>query len=137
MKLKIKNIQHIGIPITNLDQSEKFYESLGFTTVMTSTFIHNGEQGQVKMMKSGKIIMELYQMPEVELKEIRSRKNGHIDHIAFDVAEDIDKLFKKLKNTGFSIDENEPVFLPFWANGCKYFNLIGPDGERLEFCKIL
>jgi lactoylglutathione lyase len=27
--------------------------------------------------------------------------------------------------------------LPFWKNGCKYFNITGPDGERLEFNQIL
>ena len=24
-----------------------------------------------------------------------------------------------------------------WKNGCKYFNVLGPDGERLEFNQIL
>ena len=73
---------------------------------------------------------------ENELKEIRTRKNGHIDHIAFDVA-DIDTTFAVLKNNGYSIDEPNPIFLAFWERGCKYFNLIGPDGERLEFNQIL
>jgi len=29
------------------------------------------------------------------------------------------------------------VYLPFWEKGCKYFYILGPDGERLEFCEIL
>lgn len=59
-------------------------------------------------MKLNEMIIELYQMPEKELLEIRNRSNGHIDHIAFDV-DDIEE----------------------------YFNLAGPDGERLEFNQIL
>jgi lactoylglutathione lyase len=88
------------------------------------------------MMKLDEMIIELYQMPERELTEIRSRKNGHIAHIAFDV-DDIDTTFQMLKNNGCSVIEQQPVFLAFWKSGCKYFNITGPDGERLEFNQIL
>ncbi|MES2519344.1 MAG: VOC family protein [Bacteroidota bacterium] len=134
--MNIKKIQHIGIPVTNLERSESFYKRLGFEDIMSSTFEHNKEKGNVKMMKSGEVILEIYQMPESELTEIRQRKNGHIDHVAFDV-DDIDKTFESLKKANFTILEPQPVFLPFWKNGCKYFNIVGPDGERLEFNQIL
>ncbi len=49
MAIKISKIQHIGIPVTNLKQSEAFYESLGFSNVMTSNFTHKGEEGKVAM----------------------------------------------------------------------------------------
>ena len=103
---------------------------------MHSSFDYNGGKGKVAMMKLNEIIIELYQMPENELKEIRERKNGHIDHIAFDV-DDIEETFKKLKQASFNILEETPVFLSFWKKGCKYFNITGPDGERLEFNQIL
>jgi lactoylglutathione lyase len=136
MNFKITKIQHIGIPVTDLKKSEAFYETLGFENVMTSTFIHKGEEGRVSMMQSGDVIIEIYQMPELELDEIRRRQNGHVDHIAFDV-DDIDAVFSELKSKHFTIVEEAPVFLPFWKHGCKYFNMIGPDGERLEFNQIL
>jgi lactoylglutathione lyase len=136
MELNIKHIQHVGIPVTDINRSVIFYESLGFKNVMDSSFMHNGDKGLVVMMKSGEVIIELYQMPEQELKEIRKRSNGHIDHIAFDV-EDVAAVFSTLKNTSFTILEEAPVFLPFWKNGCKYFNITGPDGERLEFNQII
>lgn len=136
MNLHLQRIQHIGIPVTDLSRSEAFYASLGFKNVMASTFQYNGAEGQVAMMQSGEIIIEIYQMPESELAEIRQRRDGHVDHIAFDVA-DIDLTFDTLKKTNFTILEEAPVFLPFWKNGCKYFNIKGPDGERLEFNQIL
>jgi lactoylglutathione lyase len=136
MDLKIKHIQHIGIPVTDLAVSEKFYESLGFINVMKATFDYNDQKGNVAMMKQNDIIIELYQMPPAALGEIRDRKNGHIDHIAFDV-DDIDLAYNSLKNSGFNMLEQKPVFLNFWKNGCKYFNITGPDGERLEFNQIL
>ena len=136
MNLHLKRIQHIGIPVTDLSRSEEFYQSLGFENVMASSFRYNGDEGRVAMMRSGDIIVEIYQMPDNELSEIRQRKDGHIDHIAFDVA-DIDLAFETLKQANFNIIEEVPVFLPFWKNGCKYFNITGPDGERLEFNQIL
>lgn len=136
MNFKITNIQHIGIPVTDLKKSEAFYEKLGFANVMTSSFDYNGGKGNVAMIQSGTFIIEIYQMPEAELAAIRQRKDGHVDHIAFDVG-DIDEAFENLKNADFNVIEEQPVFLPFWKNGCKYFNIKGPDGERLEFNQIL
>jgi catechol 2,3-dioxygenase-like lactoylglutathione lyase family enzyme len=134
--MKINGFQHLGIPVTSISHSESFYSKLGFKNVMSSHFDHNGSQGKVAMMKSGDMIIEIYQFPERELQEIKRRKDGHIDHIAFDV-DDINETYHVLKENGFTIIETEPVFLPFWKKGCKYFNIIGPDGERLEFNQIL
>jgi lactoylglutathione lyase len=88
------------------------------------------------MMKYGDVMIELYQLPERELSGIKNRTDGHIDHIAFDVP-DIDETFSTLKDAGYTILEETPVLLHFWKNGCKYFNILGPDGERLEFNQVL
>jgi len=42
-----------------------------------------------------------------------------------------------IENKSFHIVEESPIFLPFRQNGCKYFNILGPDGERLGFNQIL
>ena len=137
MDLKINHIQHIGIPVSNILKSIGFYEKFGFTNVMPSTFEIEGEKGGiVAMMKRDSIILELYQMPASYLTEIKNRKDGHIDHIAFDV-DDIELAFTTIKENHFTILEKEPVFLNFWNKGCKYFNVLGPDGERLEFNEII
>lgn len=136
INLTINSLQHIGLPVTDMNRSVSFYESLGFRKTMEAPFMHNGDTGTAVMMKRDAIIMELYQMPEKELADIRQRKDGHIDHIAFDVP-NIDDTFFTLKSAGYQIIESEPVFLAFWKNGCKYFNMRGPDGEVLEFNQIL
>ena len=132
LDLKINHLQHIGIPVTEINRSQLFYESLGFTCVMENTFIHEGSEGQVVMMKYKDIILELYQMPILS----KDKKDGIIDHIAFDVS-NIEETFSALKEAGFFPIEKDPVFLPFWEKGCKYFYILGPDGERLEFCQII
>ena len=75
MNLKLNHIQHIGVPVTNIQASEAFYERLGFKNVMATTFQYNGGMGNVAMMKRDAMIIELYQMPEAELAAIRNRKN--------------------------------------------------------------
>jgi len=136
MNLKINHLQHIGLPVADLQISKSFYERLGFKMVMSSTFNYESKPGNVAMMELGEIIIELYQMPEPELSEVKKRTDGRIDHIAFDV-DDIEETFLLLKKEGFSIVEEKPVYLNFWESGCKYFNITGPGGERLEFCQIL
>ncbi|HZK95696.1 MAG TPA: VOC family protein [Prolixibacteraceae bacterium] len=129
-------LQHVGIPVTDAVVSEDFYRSLGFSKAMLSPFQDDGKTGTCVMMKNGAVIIELYQLPDHKLKEIRNRKDGHIDHITFDV-NDIELAYSTLKNGSFHVIEEAPVFLPFWENGCKYFNILGPDGERLEFNQLL
>lgn len=135
MNFAINRIQHIGIPVTDIIVSESFYKKLGFIKVMITEFDHHGGKGVVAMMERAEMIIELYELPSDELVEIKNRKDGHVDHIAFDV-DDIDQAFIELKSAAFHIVEEAPLFLPFWKNGCRYFNIIGPDGERLEFNQI-
>lgn len=132
----IHKIQHVGIPAHNLEISIPFYERLGFENVMESPFEFDGGYGTCVMMKNHEVIVELYQMPEKQLAEIKQRKNGHVDHFAIDVS-DVDVAFDTLKKAGFEILETTPTFLPFWKNGTRFFNVKGPSGETIEFNQIL
>jgi len=132
----IRRLQHIGLPVTSLAASTAFYQRLGFTVAMRSTFPHPEGTGHVAMLQLADITLELYEFPAAALPEVRARRDGHLDHIAFDVP-DIDAAFAALTAAGLTPLEPAPVFLPFWTNGCRYFNILGPDGERLEFNQIL
>jgi len=131
-----RGIQHLGIPVTNLEQSVSFYNKLGFNRVLAAQVPEPSGIIQVAMMKRDNVIVELYQLTGEELEELRSRSDGHIDHVAFDV-KDIDLAFSEIEAAGFETIEDSPVFLDFWDNGCKYFAIRGPDGEKLEFNQIL
>ena len=132
----IHKIQHIGIPAHDLEISIPFYERLGFENVMESPFEFDGGYGTCVMMKNHEVIVELYQLPEKQLAEIKQRKNGHVDHFAIDVS-DVDLAFDTLKKAGFEMLESTPTFLPFWKNGTRFFNVKGPSGETIEFNQIL
>lgn len=132
----IHRLQHIGIPVHQMDLSIYFYSRLGFEKVMESTFNFEGGIGTCVMMKNNEVMVELYQMPSEQLAEILNRKRGQIDHFAIDV-KDVDLAFLTLKQAGFEILENEPTYLNFWKNGTRFFNLKGPSGEIIEFNQIL
>ncbi len=132
----IHRIQHIGIPAHDLEVSIPFYERLGFENVMESPFEFDGGFGTCVMMKNHEVIVELYQMPEKQLAEIKKRTNGHVDHFAIDVT-DVDHAYETLKKAGFEILEETPAFLQFWKNGTRFFNVKGPSGEIIEFNQIL
>lgn len=136
LKLNITGLQHIGIPVTDLNTSIEFYQKLGFSNVMKAPFDFNDDQGMCVMMQSGNLVIELYQLPPDALAAIKTRKDGHIDHIAFNVT-DVDETFAILEREGYTILEDRPRFLQFWKNGCRFFNILGPDGERLEFNQML
>lgn len=136
VSLSLKAIQHVGIPVTDIKVSEKFYTDLGFKNVMQANFQYNNETGTCIMMQQGDIVIEIYQMPGKELPGIAARKDGHVDHVAFDVS-NIDETFFILKTSGYTIVEDAPVFLKFWNKGCRFFNILGPDNERLEFNQVL
>ncbi|ASO04149.1 VOC family protein [Arenibacter algicola] len=131
-------LQHLGLPVSNLEASIAFYRSLGFKRIMASQVDVPEENDTilVAMMEQKGVIIELYQVTRKEMDELRSRKDGHVDHIAFDVA-DVDKAFHELKEAGFTMVEEKPVFLDFWEKGCKYFAIRGLDGEKLEFNQIM
>jgi catechol 2,3-dioxygenase-like lactoylglutathione lyase family enzyme len=128
--------QHLGIPVTDIARSKEFYERLGFREVMSAELPEGKESVKVAMMDFDGFVIELYQLTGKDQPGIRARGDGHIDHIALNVR-DIGKAFHELKAAGLTIVEKEPVFLPFWEKGIKYFNLLGPDGERVEFSEKL
>lgn len=131
----ITGIQHVGIPVSDLEESVEFYESLGFETVMKSEIKEEDGSVHVAMVKLADIILELYQQYGEKVKETIMKKDGYIDHIALNV-NNIDQVFQVLKYNGFQTIESSPVFLNFWDNGCKYFTIRGPMGEKIEFNEI-
>lgn len=132
----VQGFQHLGLPVTDIDRSEAFYRQLGFKTVMRTDLPAQDDAVRVIMMELKGFVMELYQLVGDELAEVRGRVDGHIDHIALDV-QDIERAFEEIRASELTILEDAPVFLPFWDKGVKYFNVRGPDGERVEFNQMI
>ena len=99
---------------------------------MTAELPHENGAIQVMMMALNDFVLELYQLPGEALEEVRARRDGPIDHFALNVM-DIDRAFAEVQAAGLEPLEDAPVFLPFWEKGVRYFNVRGPDGEKVEF----
>jgi lactoylglutathione lyase len=138
LQCNFRGVQHLGIPVTDLEISVKFYTRLGFKRILAAAVEVPEENDRltVAFMEQKGIVIELYQVTLIARKELVTRGDGHVDHIAFDVA-DADQAFKELREAGFEIIEDKPVLLDFWERGCKYFTVRGPGGEKLEFNQIL
>ena len=137
LKGNLRGLQHIGLPVTNLERSKAFYAGLGFVEVMRTDLPRASEAVQVAMMHHEGLTIELYQLEEEERQEIARRSDGHLDHIALDVI-DIEQAYQEIRTAGLEIlEEPAPVFLPFWEKGVRFFTVRGPDGEKVEFNQIL
>lgn len=137
LKGNLRGLQHLGLPVTNLERSKTFYAELGFVEVMRTSLPRASEAVQVAMMRHEDLTIELYQLEPEERQEIARRSDGHIDHIALDVV-DIEDAYEEVCAAGLEIlEQDAPVFLPFWEHGVRYFTIRGPDGEKVEFNQIL
>ena len=74
LKDLINHLQHIGIPVTDIAVSEAFYNQLGFSKVMQSTFDEEGESGTCIMLKNKNLILELYQLPDKKTQRNQGTK---------------------------------------------------------------
>jgi len=135
-KKNLSGWNHLGIPVTAIERSKSFYRQFGFTEIMYAEIPVDGDTVKATMMQKDDFIVELYQLVGDELAEIGTRKDGHIDHIALNVV-DIEKAYAELQAVGMEIIEDAPVYIDFWDKGCKYFNIRGPDGEKIEFNQII
>ena len=126
IKERIKGMQHIGLPTNDMKATIAFYESLGFE--IATRHINNGED--VVFLTLGNVCIETYENCQAV------GIHGAIDHICLDV-DDIEKTWEEAKALGLNFIDTEINFLPFWANGVRFFNVLGPNGEKVEFGQIL
>lgn len=118
----ITGLQHIGVPTKDMEKTIEFYETFGFTIDWRTK---EGDKDNVCFLKNGSCVIEAYVVEESAMK------NGAVDHIAMNVT-DLDTMYEYATSKGYESIEG-PNFLPFYANGVRYFIILGPNHEKLEF----
>ena len=126
IKERIRGMQHIGLPTNDMKATIAFYESLGFEIATR----HDNGGVDVVFLTLGNVCVETYENGQ------SVGIHGAIDHICLDV-DDIEKTWEEAKALGLNFIDSEINFLPFWANGVRFFNVLGPNGEKVEFGQIL
>ena len=117
-------VQHIGVPTNDIAKTIAFYETLGFVNEHQAD--NNGEK--VAFLKLGDMVIETYQNG----KAVGAA--GAVDHIAINVT-DVEEARRIADEMGLNVIEADQ--LPFFANGVKYFTILGPNNEKLEFNQYL
>lgn len=122
---------HIGVATTDVETDAQWYQDkLGYKVI--GKFL--GLSGNnVYFLQNGEIVYELFQ-PKVGVPEA---VRGKIDHIAF-ASENIEDDYHYCVENGYTITTNGIEQIPvLWERGVRFFKVMSPTGEQIEFCQIL
>lgn len=117
-------LQHIGLPTNDIERTIRFYAALGFEVAHRAD--NKGED--VAFLRLGDLTIETYQNFKA------AGVNGAWDHVAINVT---DVAQARLLADALGLDVIEEGELPFWDNGVKYFTVLGPNHEKVEFNQYL
>lgn len=123
----VDGIQHVGIPAVNLDDTMAFYDKLGFD--VAGLFDNAGNR--CAFLQLGNLIIETWE------GDPTAQVDGAINHISLNTT-DIESAFKAVKELGATLLDDQIQSIPtFWAHGIRFFNIQGPNHEKIEFCEKL
>ena len=120
---------HIGLATPCIEETVKWYmDVLGFQLIGSFT-TPAGEP--VRFLQNGSIVYEIFQ----PIGGVAAP--GKIDHFSFD-SEDIEADYAYCLEKGYEFEEEGIHEIPtFWAHGVRYFKIMSPSGEPVEFCQVL
>lgn len=128
--IKNRNMGHIGLATNDLEKDVQWYiDVLGFEVLGK---FKNGED-TVYFLKNCDVVYEIYPANPPLSPEV----SGKIDHYSFD-SKDIEADYKYCVEHGYEICTDGIEGIPtFFENGVRYFKILSPTGEQLEFCQVL
>lgn len=124
----VTGVQHVGVPTNDIEKTIEFYQGLGFQMALRT--VNEAANEQVAFLQLENLMVETYQ------NGCAVGKPGAIDHIALDVM-NIEPVFDEIKAGGYDMLDEEIQFLPFWEHGVRFFTIMGPNGEKIEFSQKL
>ena len=119
----VTGIQHLGVPTGDLNRTIEFYQGLGFELIWQNP-------GEVAFLQNGTLVIETYAV------DAPAMKSGAIDHVALNV-QDIEAAWSDAQACGYETEDKSINFLPFFERGVKFFTIIGPNREKVEFNQYL
>ena len=124
-----RKLGHIGLGVNDIEATVAWYvDVLGFE-VIGSFESPAGEP--IRFLKSGDLVYEIY-TPNGGVAT-----PGKIDHLCFESAE-IEADYAFCKAQGYTFEAEGIQSLPtVWENGVRFFKIMSPCGEAVEFCQVL
>jgi len=130
----MRELDHIGIAVKNLDEAIKFYRDvLGLELVEVEEVPE--EKVKIVMFKAGSVYIELLQglSEDSAISKYIAKRGEGIHHIAIRV-EDVDALTKELKEKGVRVVYEEPKLV---SGGKRKINFIHPKATHGVLLEIL
>lgn len=127
--IKNRKMGHIGLAVNDLEASVQWYcDVLGFE-VIGSFVCPDGTQ--VRFLQMGDIVYEIFQPIG------GAAAPGKIDHFCLE-STDIEADYAYCVAQGYTFEEEGIQSIPtFWEKGIKYFKIMSPTGEAVEYCQVL
>ena len=93
MSVDVKGLAHIGLFVSDIEKSKKFYQDLlGFKIACESTMTDdNGDTGYICFIQKGSMMVELLQVPGKQFDA-----DGKFQHVAMEV-DDIEAAVADLR----------------------------------------
>ena len=131
-KTGLSGWSHLALKVENLERTEAFYGKMGFQ-VRSKGYLPTPE-GDIRIhyLEKCGFVMEVLEMTGSGLEELKQRKEGRLDHIALRVR-DIREAFDGARKNGYPLLNHTIQELPLLEKGIRFFFVIGPDGEKVEF----
>lgn len=123
-KSMIQGQAHLGLPTRDVEKTIQFYSRLGFEIDW------QGRPDQSVFLKNGDCVIETY------AAEHTADADGSWDHVALS-APDIEAAYEYVRSLGFEALEGKICELPFYEHGVRYFTIMGPNHEKVEFSQKL
>ena len=120
-------LSHIGLPTADVEQTVNFMSSSAFGFSGASTA---ARESHTVFMECGSCVMEIYYFADP------AKANGAVDHVALNVT-DIEAVYEYVRSLGYTPLEEAITFLPFYEKGVRFFTILGPNHEKVEFSQRL
>lgn len=125
-------LDHIGLAVTDVEAAAAWYQQVLGLYVKGKFTKPDGNNVYFLATEDGSVTYEMYQNDALP-----ADARGKIDHISY-VSNDIETDYRYCVDAGYKICTNGIERIDyFWDNGCRYFKILSPTGEQVEFCQVL
>jgi len=130
----VKKVDHIGVAVSNLEESIKFYEEvLGLKC--QGTEVVEEQKVKVAFLPIGDTEIELLEAtePDSPIAKFIEKKGQGVQHIAFRV-DDIEKALEEMRNLGIKLIDEKPRY---GAGGARiaFLHPKSTNGLLVELCE--
>ena len=127
--IKNRKMGHVGMPTDDYRATVRFFvDELGFELI--GDFM-NGDT-PMGFLANDDVVYEVW-----EEKDMDPALRGKLDHYCFD-SSDVEADYAYCREKGYAFATDGIQELPtLWENGCRYFMIYAPTGQKVEFCQVL